>query len=279
MKNTNLNISIIFFVIFFLLLVLRSNSLNAQNKNSNDSLFLNNSHNTIDDEHSYNPAKRWNEIVDRIRDTSYKKNEAIDSLRNFFDELNEFIRKNYPAVYGFNCWVFPVKGYTASAIGGNNGSGYIVGDFDFFIPNSGIHPAHDIFISDKNQDNIDDKTGKPVEILSMSGGIVVETRTNWTPQMMDIRGGNVVYVYDNYSDGLFYYAHLDKVFVKVGDFVEPGQVLGTMGRTGKNAYPSRSPTHLHIMYLKNVDGDLIPEDIYKSLLKAKTISDDAKKGK
>jgi len=224
----------------------------------------------------YNPAKRWNEIVVHIRDTTYNKRQAIDSLKNFFDELNDFIRKNYPAVYDQNSWVFPVKGYTASAIGGTNGNGYVVGNFDFFISNSGIHPAHDIFIYDRNQDNIDDKTGKPVEILSMSGGIVIETRTNWTPQMMDSKGGNIVYIYDNYTDGLFYYAHLDKVFVKVGDFVEPGMVLGTMGRTGKNAYPSRSPTHLHIMYLKNFDGDLIPQDIYKELIKAKTISEDVK---
>lgn len=222
---------------------------------------------------------RWNQIVDRVRDTTYKKNQAIDSLRNFFDELNDFIRKNYPMVYDRSVWVFPVKGYTSSAIGGTNGSGYVVGDFDFFVQNSGIHPAHDIFINDRNQDNIDDKTGKPVEILSMSGGIVIETRTNWGPEMMNIKGGNIVYVYDNYSDGLFYYAHLDKVFVKVGDFVTPGQVLGTMGRTGKNAYPSRSPTHLHIMYLKNLDGDLVPQDIYKDLLKAKTISNDVEEGK
>lgn len=250
-----------------------NNSLSAQNKGSNDSLSLDNKHSTNDDGNLYNPAKRWNEIVDRVRDTTYKKSQAIDSLSNFFDELNEFIRKNYPVVYDRESWVFPVKGYSPSAIGGSDGSGYIVGDFDFFIPNSGIHPAHDIFISDKNKDNIDDKTGKPVEILSMSGGIVIETRTNWTTQMMNIKGGNIVYIYDNYSDGLFYYAHLDKVFVKVGDFVEPGHVLGTMGRTGKNAYPSRSPTHLHIMYLKNVNGDLIPQDIYKDLLKAKTIPD------
>lgn len=219
----------------------------------------------------FNPAQRWNEIVDKVRNVKYTKQQAIDSLRNFFDELNDFIRKNYPQVFDRSSWVFPVKGYNASAIGGTNGSGYIVGDFDFFVPNSGVHPAHDIFISDKNQDNIDDKTGKPVEILSMSGGIVIEIRTNWTPEMMDIKGGNIVYVYDNFSDGLFYYAHLDKVFVKVGDFVEPGKVLGTMGRTGKNAYPSRSPTHLHIMYLKNIEGNLIPDNIYKDLLNAKNI--------
>jgi murein DD-endopeptidase MepM/ murein hydrolase activator NlpD len=104
----------------------------------------------------------------------------------------------------------------------------------------------------------------------MSGGVVVETRKNWTPEMMDIKGGNIVYVYDNYSDGLFYYAHMNKVYVNVGDFVLPGTVLGIMGRTGKNAYPSRSPTHLHIMYVKNNKGDLRPVNLYDELCKVKS---------
>ena len=105
----------------------------------------------------------------------------------------------------------------------------------------------------------------------MSGGVVVETRKNWTPEMMDIKGGNIVYVYDNFSDGLFYYAHMNKVYVNVGDFVMPGTVLGIMGRTGKNAYPLRSPTHLHLMYVKNHDGDLTPVNMYDELTKVKSI--------
>ncbi|MBK8982129.1 MAG: hypothetical protein IPM38_07355 [Ignavibacteria bacterium] len=35
-------------------------------------------------------------------------------------------------------------------------------------------------------------------------GIVIETRKNWTTENMDIKGGNMVYVYDNFTNGLFF---------------------------------------------------------------------------
>ena len=226
---------------------------------------------STDEEFAESPAKGWYAIMRQVRDSKLKRQQAVDSMHNFIDDLNSYIMKSNPKVFKKSDWVFPVKGYTSSAIGGSNGSGYVLSDFDFFDNKTGGHPAHDIFINDRNKDFVDDNTGKPVKILSMSGGIVVETRKNWTPEMMDIKGGNIVYVYDNFTDGLLYYAHLDKVFVNTGDFVEPGTELGTMGRTGKNAYPSRSPTHLHIMYVKNIEGDIKAFNLYDDLLKAKTI--------
>lgn len=224
-----------------------------------------------DEEFLSSPAKGWYAIMRQVRDKKLQRKQAVDSMNNFMEELNLYIIRNNPKVYKKSEWVFPVKGYNYSAIGGKNGNGYVVGDFDFYDGSTGGHPAQDIFISDKNQDCVDDVTNKNVKILSMSGGIVVETRKNWTAQMMDIKGGNIVYVYDNFSDGLFYYAHLDKIEVNVGDFVYPGMELGTMGRTGKNAFPSRSPTHLHIMYVKNSNGDLKPHNLYEDLVKVKTI--------
>lgn len=209
------------------------------------------------------------------RDGILLKNEAIDSMNRWtnqmWDYMEDLVKKKKAKKYSDKDWIFPVKGYDASSIGGFRGNGYITQGFDFFAINSGGHPAHDVFIRDGDQDCLDDATGKTVEIISMSGGMVVETRTNWTPEMTDIKGGNIVYVYDNFTNGLFYYAHLKDVHVKVGDLVKPGTSLGTMGRTGKNAYPSRSPTHLHIMYVRSFDGDLRPENIYNDLIKCKTI--------
>jgi len=220
---------------------------------------------------SYNPTKNWLTLMRQVRDAKLQRRQAIDSMGRLTDELYMYMYLKNKDPVDKSEWVFPVRGYSWSAIGGSQGSGYIIADFDFFDNNSGGHPAHDIFINDKNQDAIDDNTNKPVEILSMSGGVVVETRKNWTPEMMDIKGGNIVYVYDNFSDGLFYYAHMNKVYVNVGDFVMPGTVLGIMGRTGKNAYPLRSPTHLHLMYVKNHDGDLTPVNMYDELTKVKSI--------
>jgi murein DD-endopeptidase MepM/ murein hydrolase activator NlpD len=229
--------------------------------------------NELTDDKSFkkNPAQGWLSLMTKVRNFELEKSEAITRMNEFINSLKVYLANKDVANISEEQWVFPVKGYTSSAIGGRGGSGYVVSNFDFFDLNTGGHPAHDIFINDGNQDNLDDATDKPVEILSMTGGIVVETRKNWTPEMSDIKGGNIVYVYDANSNGFFYYAHLQDVHVNVGDIVYPATVLGTMGRTGRNAYPSRSPTHLHIMYVKAYDGDLRPVNVYSYLLSAKTV--------
>jgi len=224
-----------------------------------------------DEKYAYSPAKSWLPLLTLIRKNEVSKEEAIEKMGSLIHEINEYLTEKNVAFYPKDSWVFPVKEYTPSAIGGFIGSGYKPGNFDFFDLGTGGHPAHDIFIYDYDQDKLDDVTNKPVDILSMSGGIVVETRKNWTTDMMYIKGGNIVYVYDDFTEGFFYYAHLNRVFVNVGDFVAPGTILGTMGRTGQNAYPSRSPTHLHIMYVKSNEGDLIPVNIYDDLINAEQI--------
>jgi murein DD-endopeptidase MepM/ murein hydrolase activator NlpD len=229
--------------------------------------------NELADDKSFkkNPAQGWLSLMTKVRNFEVEKSEAITRMNEFINALKVYLANKDVANISEEQWVFPVKGYSSSAIGGRGGSGYVISNFDFFDLNTGGHPAHDIFINDGNQDNLDDATDKPVEILSMTGGIVVETRKNWTPEMSDIKGGNIVYVYDANSNGFFYYAHLQDVHVNVGDIVYPAAVLGTMGRTGRNAYPSRSPTHLHLMYVKAYDGDLRPVNVYSYLLSAKTV--------
>jgi hypothetical protein len=218
-----------------------------------------------------NPVSKWKSTMSLMRNGTISKEQTIDSVKDFCKRMNKYIIDNGFKTYTDYEWVFPVKGYTSAAIGGKNGSGFNPYGFIFYDMNSVGHPAHDIFIQDKDQDCNDDATDKPVDILSMSSGIVVETRDNWTTEMMYQKGGNFVYVYDNYSNGFFYYAHLKDVLVKTGDMVKPGSVLGTMGRTGTNAYPKRSATHLHIMYVRSNEGNLIPENIYNMLLEAKVI--------
>ena len=61
---------------------------------------------------------------------------------------------------------FPIRGYTTSAIGGTHGEGYRGKGFDLFdYTVRGSHPAQDIFIVDRNQNILDDKTGKPADVL------------------------------------------------------------------------------------------------------------------
>jgi murein DD-endopeptidase MepM/ murein hydrolase activator NlpD len=58
--------------------------------------------------------------------------------------------------------------------------------------------------------------------------------------------------------------------VSVGNIVKPGDILGTVGRTGTHAYAKRSPTHLHVMYLKyRENGYPVPENVTYLLIAAK----------
>lgn len=165
---------------------------------------------------------------------------------------------------------FPVRGYATDAIGGTHGEGYRAQRFDLFDYRvRGSHPAQDIFVVDRNQNNLDDRTGQPVDVLAMSSGLVLAIETDWKPGS-DYRGGNWIWVYDPNLHGLFYYAHNSEVRVAPGQWVQTGQKLGEMGRTGFNAYKTRSPTHLHLMYLQiEPDGLPQPLDTYPWLLTAK----------
>ncbi len=163
-----------------------------------------------------------------------------------------------------------MQGYTSASIGGVNGSGYQPNGYDYFDGNKhGGHPAQDIFIVDKNQDNLDDYTKEPVNILSVSNGVVIACESEWEITS-DLRGGKYIYIYDPAYEGIFYYAHNSEIFVKPGDVVKAGDMIAHCGRTGLNAYKKRSPTHLHLMFLQVEDGYPKPKNIYNELQNAKT---------
>jgi murein DD-endopeptidase MepM/ murein hydrolase activator NlpD len=210
------------------------------------------------------PAAEWNLLYTRIRDRRVPKEEARTQLSLLEAQLrNDFSKQmKVPQDKGS---AFPLEGYTARSIGGKDGSGYQVKGYDFFDGNDHKgHPGHDIFILDRNQDNLDDKTGKPVNVISVSPGIVVSINMNWEPSS-SIRGGNYIWVFEPAAGRYFYYAHLDKIFVTVGQVVSKGTRMGTVGRTGLNAYPKRSPTHLHFTVHQSVDGYPRPINTYKEL--------------
>lgn len=169
--------------------------------------------------------------------------------------------------------VFPLRNYSSKAIGGTHGEGYRDKGFDLFDYNvRGSHPAHDIFITDRNQDNLDDKTGAGVDVLAMTSGLVIGIETGWKPGS-EYRGGNWIWVYDPLLHGLFYYAHNNVVAVTPGQWVQAGQKISEVGRSGFNAYNPRSPTHLHLMYLEiQPNGLPIPRNTYSWLLTAKLMN-------
>lgn len=192
----------------------------------------------------------FNSLNNKIRDGLISKQDALKKIQILLPQIKQYLYENGGRNIEKSNWIFPVQGYSSKSIGGSNGSGYITLSYDYFDGNNhGGHPAHDIFIADKNQDCIDDITKKPVNVLSMTGGIVIATETVWD-KTSNLRGGKYIWIFEPNSNSFFYYAHNDKIFVQPYDIVNPGDTIALVGRTGLNAFKKRSPTHLHITQLK-----------------------------
>jgi len=213
------------------------------------------------------PATEWHHLYPKIRDRLISKQEAKEKLKTLEASL-KLLYSRTTSLEQNDRLCFPLKGYGPSAIGGKEGSGYQTFGYDFFDGNQHKgHPGHDIFIRDKNQDCLDDSTGKPVEVASASPGIIVSVNDHWEPSS-PIRGGNYVWIFEPAKSRYYYYAHLGEIFIKVGQVVSKGERLGLVGRTGVNAYPKKSPTHLHFTVHQSKDGYPRPINPFMELTRA-----------
>lgn len=207
-----------------------------------------------------------NELNTQVLNGTIKRPEAAKQFKTLITQLNKQIR-DVPEVLA--PMVFPLKGYNYRAIGGTNGNGYSDKGYNYLDGNKHTaHPAQDIFINDKNQDGIDDKTHKPVDVLAVYDGYVIACSNTWD-STSTLRGGKFIWIYDDYR-GLTYYAHNRAIFVKPGDRLTQGQKIAEVGRTGFNAYKKRSPTHLHFSAFKLNDGLPVPYNPYHDLKKSST---------
>lgn len=212
-------------------------------------------------------CEEWNELYPQIRD--YRGDTA--AVRNAFTGLHKRLLAAYPQVGGGQSHYYPVAGYDPSW--GERGSSFKPKGYSFFAgnpPSRGSHPSHDLFIRDKNQDSIDDRSGAPVPIVAFSGGVVVGLNREWE-YPSEQRGGKYVWVFDPRLERYYYYAHLQSIDVRLGQTVEAGQQLGLLGRTGKNAWMQRSPTHLHFMALNFDGGRMTPWNPWPALLRARLL--------
>lgn len=196
--------------------------------------------------------------------------------RERFQDMMLVLKKAFPTAYYDSTQVsicFPLMGFDFRAVGGY-GRGYIPRGYDLFDQTKkGSHPAHDIFMKDKNQDCRDDRTGDYVAVLSVSDGVVIGTENNWQTGS-EYRGGNYIWIYDTTTGGLWYYAHQREIYVKTGQIVRAGQKIALVGRTGFNAAMPRSDTHLHMTYLRiDEEGNPFPVNTYGWLKKAVTFLD------
>jgi hypothetical protein len=207
-------------------------------------------------------AYEWHLLYIKIRDSLVSKEEALAKLKDL-ERLLKDVYLNSATGKPNDHLGFPLKGYGPNAIGGKNGSGYQIQGYDFFDGNDHMgHPGHDIFIRNKNQGSLDDVTGKPVDVISVSSGVVVSLNLNWEPSS-PIRGGNYIWIYEPTKSRYYYYAHLDKIFVTIGQIVTKGDPLATVGRTGVKAYPKSSPTHLHFVVHRSIEGYPKPINPYR----------------
>lgn len=204
----------------------------------------------------------WDLLQREVRDGTMARDEAFGKIVELDGKLRkEFSGKVVPAPCRF-----PVKGYGPGCIGGNNGNGYRPEGYDFYQGNRHKgHPAHDLFINDPDGTGLDAATGKPAEVVSFSSGVVVAVNRSWE-YPSKVRGGIYIWIYSPADQRYYYYAHLAGALVATGDLVKAGDLIGLLGRSGRNAWPKRSPTHLHFMCLSFDGGRMTPVNSYRELL-------------
>lgn len=238
--------------------------------------FTNNAEKTV-----YSLCQNFQTLYTQIREQSISPDSARSRFGAIMRALQSELKMPEPlrpdsllrdSLQQASPFVFPLRGYSPSAIGGTRGEGYRARGFDLFDFNvQGSHPAQDIFISDRDQNNIDDRTSQPVDVLSMTNGLVIGIETDWQPGS-EYRGGNWIWIYDPQRNGLFYYAHNNVVDVLPGQWVKAGEKIGEVGRTGFNAFKTRSPTHLHLMFLRILPSGLPePRNTYEWLVAARQL--------
>ena len=219
-----------------------------------------------------NSINSYKQLLVDIREYKLTPEEA----RERFKDMMFVLKKAFPTAYYDSTQVniaFPLMGFDFRAVGGY-GRGYIPRGYDLFDQTKkGSHPAHDIFMKDKNQDCRDDRTDDYIAVLSVSDGVVIATENNWQTGS-DYRGGNYIWIYDTTTGGLWYYAHQREIYVETGQTVKAGQKIAIVGRTGFNAAMPRSDTHLHLTFLRIDDeGNPFPVNTYNWLKNATTLLD------
>src|SRR6185369_1152573 len=143
-----------------------------------------------------NLCKQFDAVNTLVRDRKIAKTIALKQLQRIMPAIQSVYNKTSGIAATEHYFVFPLKGYKPNVIGGSNGNGYVANGYDYFDGNKHAgHPAHDIFISDKNQDCVDDKTGNHVTVLSVDNGVVLSEVTTWDTAS-DLRGGKYIWIYE-----------------------------------------------------------------------------------
>ncbi|WP_229367551.1 M23 family metallopeptidase [Telluribacter humicola] len=217
-------------------------------------------------------CQQFQQVYDGISQQVITPDSATRAFQQAMLGLRETVGKDSCQTGTAGTYVYPLRGQLPRYSIGSRGRGYRATGFDLFDSDvRGSHPAQDLFIRDGDQDELDDRLGQPIDVLAFTSGVVVAMETGWGPNSK-MRGGNYIWIYDPCLDGLFYYAHNKCVTVVPGQWVRAGEKIGEVGRTGYNAFKERSPTHLHLMFLRiTPEGLPKPENTYTWLSGAEVV--------
>lgn len=213
---------------------------------------------------SLNVFDKWNSLDKKITLNNIKKEYAIKLIQKYQKVAEYYFYKNSGKDVKRINWIFPLSNYSKIYFR-EGGKDYNENAYDYFDGNkSWNHPANDIMIADSNKDCLDDSTGRPVDVVSMSSGVVVATDTTWEPGSI-LRAGKYIRIYDVTNKKLLYYSHLNTVFKKPGDIINAGDKIGEVGRTGRQTVLPANITHLHIALLKIENGYPLPQPLIDDL--------------
>ncbi|GIU68564.1 MAG: hypothetical protein KatS3mg001_414 [Candidatus Pacearchaeota archaeon] len=158
-----------------------------------------------------------------------------------------------------------------------NGSGYFEDSYDYLRIRNGKwiekHRAIDIF------GKIGDFVYSPIN------GVVLDSKNDWKGRWdrkkgliyegggFGILSGNGVLLFQPSDTTYFFIVHMKDVFVKPGDLVYKGKIIGSVGKTGNASSPYTKP-HIHVSVKKpgikcGIKGALVSINPYSNLLYAR----------
>jgi murein DD-endopeptidase MepM/ murein hydrolase activator NlpD len=151
-------------------------------------------------------------------------------------------------------WMFPLPGYDSTCYG----ESYDAEKYRFLDgAKAKGFPALRLFIRDPQRSGLEARTGKPEPVVSAVDGVVVATEKYW--KETDVcPWGNYVLVLDQQDKLFFLYGNLAKLRVSPGQLLLKGEVLGWVGRTGKDIQAKRLGTQLRFEVHTFDDGLFYP---------------------
>jgi murein DD-endopeptidase MepM/ murein hydrolase activator NlpD len=182
---------------------------------------------------------QWQKVEQAVQDGTIHRLEAQKIFRQLWPKV---IIDDVPAKHqGYWQWVFPLPGHNEDSF---QQESYVPDDYRFYDgPEHKGFPGIRIYARDRHRRGVDDRTGEAIPVVSATDGVVVSVRNDWQEKDPNPLGIYVC-VLDQKQQKILYYAYLAKTRVGLGQLVYKGNVLGWLGRTGKDIKSKNLGTQL-----------------------------------